>query len=218
MQKLIFTFIGMLLLSASVVSGQTPEQMMSQQGMGGPAMMNNQSAQPDTPGPGQIQPGYFPMPLYSGMMQPGYTMYPGMGYGTMGPNMMGYGMMPGMGYGMMGNMMSPSMMMPMMRYGGMGPNMMGYGMTGYGMMGNMMSPSMMMPMMGNGMMPGMMMGQLWGQGGSDEFWTKTYDQRKQLHTKMFDYMEAVRTNKDVTEIQKEIQKGITELQKMMFAQ
>jgi Spy/CpxP family protein refolding chaperone len=49
----------------------------------------------------------------------GQTMYPGMGYGGMGPGQMGYGRM---GPGNMG-------------YGGMGPGYMGYGRMGAGMMG-----------------------------------------------------------------------------------
>ena len=45
---------------------------------------------------------------------------------------------------------------------------------------------------------------------------ETFEQRKKLHMQMFEYMQALRANEDVTEIQKEIQMGIAEMQKMML--
>jgi len=97
---------------------------------------------------------------------PGYG--PGYGYG-MGPGMMG----PGYGYGMGPGMMGPG-------YGyGMGPGMMGPG-YGYGM-----GPGMMGPGYGNY--------GFWNSKEGQKLLDETADLRKQLHMKMFEYMEMVRS-------------------------
>ncbi|MEJ2183488.1 MAG: hypothetical protein P8Y66_08185 [Nitrospirota bacterium] len=152
----------------------------AQMGPGGQGMMQGAQEQQESPGYGH---GYGPG---WGMMGPGWGCQ-GPGYG-MGPGMMG----PGWGYGMGPGMMGPG-------YGyGMGPGMMGPG-YGYGM-----GPGMMGPSYGYGMRPGWgygmasCMGPCWGNWGSEEcrnFLDKTQTARKNLHMRMFDYMEAMRNPK-----------------------
>ncbi len=116
----------------------------------------------------------------------------GMGHGMMGRGMMG----SGMGHGMMGCGMGRGMM-----GSGMGHGMMGCGM-GHGMMGSGMGHGVMGCGMGHGMM-----------GYNAEFYRKFLDEtaglRKELHSKKFEYFEALRNpktkNEDITKLEKEIQ-------------
>jgi len=157
--------------------------------MGGGMMGEGMAAEPETQAE---SPQWGP-----GMMGYGYGMGPGMmGYGYgMGPGMMGYGMGPGMmGYGM-------------------GPGMMGYGM-GPGMMGGCdMGPGM----MGYGMGPGRM--GYYNNPRMQKFLDETHDLRKELHSKRFEYMEAVRNPKtspeDMEKLRKEIFDLSTDLYKKM---
>ncbi len=145
--------------------------------------------------------GYYGMG--PGMMGPGY----GGGYG-MGPGMMGPGY--GGGYGMGPGMMGPG-------YGGgygMGPGMMGPGYGGgYGMMG-----------------PGWrghgygMMGPGWGgqQGYQpnaecQKYFDESAGLRKELHTKRFEYFEAMRNPKTTPEAGAKLEKEIWDLQQKIYS-
>ncbi len=139
-----------------------------------------------------------------GMMGSGMMGY-GMGQGMMGPGMMGYGMNPGMmGYGGCGNMGHGG-------YGMMRPGMMGYGVQG--MMGHHQTMHG-----GYGMGPGMMGygGQGYNAEAYQKFMDETSELRKKMHTKKFEYSEALRnpktTREDIIKMEKEFQ----ELQKEMY--
>jgi hypothetical protein len=121
----------------------------------------------------------------------------GHGYGV-GPGMMhrGYGPGPGMMY----------------RGRGMGPGMM---VPGYGMGQEMMRP-------GYGGGPGMM-GRGWGYGyGQSEecqkFLEQTSDLRKQIHTKRFEYSEALRNTKTKPETLGKLEKEIYDLSEKIYKQ
>jgi hypothetical protein len=196
--------------------------------MGSPGYGGTQDNSQENPVPGYGRQGM----MGPGMM--GYGMGPGMmGYG--GPGMMGYGMGPGMmgyggqgmmghhqmmhgGYGMGGMMMGPGMMgyggCGNMGYGGYGmmrPGMMGYG--GQGMMGHHQTMHG-----GYGMGPGMMGygGQGYNAEAYQKFMDETLELRKKMHTKKFEYSEALRnpktTREDIIKMEKEFQ----ELQKEMY--
>jgi hypothetical protein len=123
----------------------------------------------------------------------GDELAPGGSYGY------GYGMGPGRHHGW-----------------GMGPGMMG---RGYGM-----GPGMMGPEYGVG--PGMMYGERgmgpgrgYGYGRSEEcqkYLDETSDLRKQLHTKRFEYSEALRNPKTKPESLVKLEKEIYELQDKIY--
>lgn len=116
----------------------------------------------------------------------------------------GYGMGPGMmgGYGM-----GPSMMGRggMMGGYGMGPGMMGgYGM-GHGMMG------------GYGMGPGMMGPGYYQQNEAcQKFLDETAGMRKDLHSKRYEYFEAVRNPKTTPETVANLEKELRDLQGKIY--
>jgi hypothetical protein len=162
-------------------------------------------------------------------MNPG--MMGGYGYG-MGPQMMGGygygmhhpGMMGGYGYGM-----SPQMMGGY----GMGPQMMGgygYGMHHPGMMGGYgygMSPQMMggwghhgmhHPGGGWGMPPCTQGSQYKSSEDYNKFMDETRDERRKLHSLMFDYGEARRSPETDPEKLQDIEKEIYELRNKIFSQ
>jgi hypothetical protein len=110
------------------------------------------------------------------------------------PQMMRYG-----GYGMM----TPGMMM--------GPCIMGGGMMGLGMMGYGGYSMMGAGMMGYGMGAEMM----WKYNieAYQKFLDETADLRKQLHTKRFEYFEALRNLRTKSETLKKLEKEIQELKR-----
>lgn len=169
-------------------------------GMMAPGMMGGQqesmkSYQQQPSGTGGAAPGY-------GMM--GHGMYPGygmMGYG-MGHGMMGYGM----GHEIMGHCRGHG-------YGSTGYGM-GHGMMGYG--SGMHSGCDMMGygghMMGSGY-GGHMHG--WSGGYDQKFLDETVDLRKEIHSKKFDYFEAVRKAETDPEIIANLKKEIRTLKEKL---
>jgi hypothetical protein len=134
-------------------------------------------------GPGMMGPGYETEGESERGEEEKYEHGPYYGYGC---GMMGYGMGPGMmGYGY-----GPGMMGGYGMGYGMGPGMMGgYGM-GYGMGPGMMYPSS----------PEMR-----------KFLDETREKRKEIHLKMFDYMEALRNPDTSYETIRKLQKEMGEL-------
>jgi hypothetical protein len=184
-----------LILAAPSAMAQmmNPGQHMTQQ-----QQMMQQQMQQQQQGTQQQQ-YYNPYQMNPAMMGGyGYGMYPGMmgGYGYgMHPNMMG-----GYGYGMHPNMMGG--------YGhGMHPNMMGG--WGHHGMHQMMGGSGMPPCTG-----------LQGPYKSSEEYTKflddTREERRKLHSLMFDYGEAMRRPEPNREKLQEMEKEIFELRDRLF--
>jgi hypothetical protein len=152
--------------------------------------------------------------MWGGGMMGGGGGY-GMGPGMMGPGMMGPGMMGPGGYGGGYCPNCGYYQGPQGGYG-MGPGMMGPGYGGgYGM-----GPGM----MGQGMMGPGMMGQGWGgQQGfrPSEECQKYFDEsaglRKELHTKRFEYFEAVRNPKTTPETGAKLEKEMWDLQQKIYS-
>jgi hypothetical protein len=145
-----------------------------------------------------------------GMMGQGYSSESSEYSEEMGPGMMGYGgygmMGPGMMGGHMGGMMGGYGMNPCMMGGGMmGGHMGGYGMMGQGHMGGMMGPGMMKGYGSRGYDPGSYKEY---QEKYQKFMDDTAALRKKLHTKRFEYREALRnpdtTRKSLLKLEKEM--------------
>jgi hypothetical protein len=207
MNKIIMLAGLALILAAAPAMAQmmNPGQHMTQQQQA--AMQQQQAAMQQQQQGTQQQQYYNPYQMNPGMMGGyGYGMGPqmmgGSGYG-MGPQMMG-----GYGYGMHPNMMGG--------YGyGMHPNMMG-GYGYYGMHPNMMEGrghhGMHQMMSGWGMPP---CTGLQGPYKNNEEYAKflddTREDRRKLHSLMFDYGEAMRSPEPNKEKLQEMEKEMFEL-------
>lgn len=129
-----------------------------------------------------------------------------------------------MGSGMMGGMMGSGMMGYGSGYGIMSPCMMDSGMMGSGYGGHMIGQGMMQGMMGTGY-GGPMMGSnmmsigMMGYGSEEEqrkFLSDTIEPRRELHNKMFELREALRSPDTTLDTLLELKKEILEIKVRIY--